>query len=115
MKKTILLHIESRQRRQAVWELAEHRYVYVVQQPEHAGHTMHTLFVDALIVQIAEKGLDAAKQETYSNGVRRSNTATPTETRSGLAALHGKPFSLTQRSECWLKPKRRLGGEDRLE
>jgi len=71
MKKTILLHIESRQRRQAVWELAEHRYVYVVQQPEHAGHTMHTLFVDALIVQIAEKGLDAAKQETYSNGVRK--------------------------------------------
>ena len=23
---------------EAVWELAEHRYLYIVQQPEHAGH-----------------------------------------------------------------------------
>ena len=60
--------------KEAVWELAEHRYLYIVQQPEHAGHAMHTLFVDdldALIAQIAEKGLDPAKQETYSNGVRK--------------------------------------------
>ena len=35
---------------EAVWELAEHRYVYIVQQPEHAGHAMHTLFVDDLDV-----------------------------------------------------------------
>src|SRR6266851_718635 len=56
---------------EAVWELAEHRYVYIVQQPEHAGHAMHTLFVDDLDAHIAEKGLDPAKQETHSNGVRK--------------------------------------------
>ena len=59
---------------EAVWELAEHRYVYVVRQPEHAGHTMHTLFVDdldALVAQIADRGLDPSKRETYSNGVRK--------------------------------------------
>jgi hypothetical protein len=59
---------------EAVWELAEHRYVYIVQQPEHAGHAMHTLFVDdldALIAQIADRGLGPAKRETYSNGVRK--------------------------------------------
>jgi catechol 2,3-dioxygenase-like lactoylglutathione lyase family enzyme len=59
---------------EAVWELAEHRYVYIVQQPEHAGHARHTLFVDdldALVVQTAERGLEPAERETYSNGVRK--------------------------------------------
>ena len=57
-----------------MWELAEHRYVYIVQQPEHAGHAMHTLFVadlDALVTQIAERGLDPVQRETYANGVRK--------------------------------------------
>ena len=59
---------------EAVWEVAEHRYVYIVQQPEHAGHAMHTLFVDdldALVAQIADRGLEPAKRENYSNGVRK--------------------------------------------
>jgi len=34
---------------EAVWELAERRYVYIVQQPEHAGHARHTLFVENLM------------------------------------------------------------------
>ncbi|MAU00451.1 MAG: glyoxalase [Anaerolineaceae bacterium] len=59
---------------EAVWELAEHRYMYIVQLPEHAGHARHTLFVadlDALVAQIAERGLDPVERETYSNGVRK--------------------------------------------
>jgi catechol 2,3-dioxygenase-like lactoylglutathione lyase family enzyme len=59
---------------EAVWELAEHRYVYIVHQPKHAGHAQHTLFVDdldALVAQIAKRGLDPARRETYSNGVRK--------------------------------------------
>ena len=59
---------------EAVWELAEHRYMYIVQQPEHAGHARHTLFVDdldALVAQIAGRGLEPAERETYSNGVRK--------------------------------------------
>jgi hypothetical protein len=47
---------------------------YVVQQPEHAGHAVHTLFVDdldTLVGQIADRGLDPAKRETYSHGVRK--------------------------------------------
>ena len=60
---------------EAVWELAEHRYVYIVQQPEHAGHARHTLFIDdldALVAQIADRGLDPWKRETYSNGARKT-------------------------------------------
>jgi predicted enzyme related to lactoylglutathione lyase len=60
--------------KEAVWELAEHRYLYIVQQPEHAGHAMHTLFVDdldVLVAKIADRGLDPAKRETYSNCARK--------------------------------------------
>src|SRR5215472_1058615 len=59
---------------EAVWELAEHRYLYIVQQPEHAGHAVHALFVDdldTLIAEIADRGLGPAKREIYSNGVRK--------------------------------------------
>ena len=65
---------------EAVWELAEHRYVYIVQQPEHAGHARHTLFVadlDALVGQIAERGLDRAQRETYANGVCKTTYCDP--------------------------------------
>ncbi|MBG0832969.1 VOC family protein [Planomonospora sp. ID67723] len=59
---------------EAVWELAEHRFVFVEHRPGHAGHAMHTLFVDDLdtrVAQITERGLDPAERETYSNGVRK--------------------------------------------
>lgn len=49
--------------------------MYIVQQPEHAGHARHTLFVadlDALVTQIAARGLDPVQRETYANGVRKS-------------------------------------------
>jgi predicted enzyme related to lactoylglutathione lyase len=60
---------------EAVWELAEHRYVVIEQRPEHAGHAMHTVFVDdfdALVAQIADRGLEPTRRETYSNGVRKA-------------------------------------------
>ena len=59
---------------EAVWELAEHRYLYIVQQVEDAGHARLTLFVgdlDELIGQIADRGLEPAKRENYSNGARK--------------------------------------------
>ena len=45
-----------------------------MQRPDHAGHAMHMSFVDnldALVAQIAERGLDSVERETYSNGVRK--------------------------------------------
>ena len=55
---------------EAVWEFAEHRFVYIVQRPEHAGHAMHTLFVDdldALVAQIADRGLDPAEHRCIAS------------------------------------------------
>ncbi|MCP3783028.1 VOC family protein [Micromonospora sp. A3M-1-15] len=60
---------------EAVWELAEHRYLFIEVRPDHAGHAMHTVFVDdfdARLAQIAERGLTPAERETYDNGVRKA-------------------------------------------
>ena len=66
--------------REAVWKVAENRYMYIVVRPEHAGHAMHTVFVsdfDARISQVAQRGLEPAESETYSNGVRKATFRDP--------------------------------------
>lgn len=60
---------------EAVWELAEHRYVYIQQRPERVGHALHTVFVDDFdlrVAQITDRGLEPAKQEIYANGARKA-------------------------------------------
>ncbi|MET9965236.1 VOC family protein [Streptomyces sp. NPDC006356] len=60
---------------EAVWELAEHRSVFIEHRPGHGGHAMHTIFVDdfdARVAQIADRGLEPTKRETYTNGVRKA-------------------------------------------
>jgi predicted enzyme related to lactoylglutathione lyase len=72
---------------EAVWELAEHRYVFIEVRPEHAGHAMHTLFVDdfdARVHGIAERGIEPAERETYSNGVRKATYRDPDGNEIGL-------------------------------
>ena len=59
---------------EAVWELAEHRYLYIAELPERAGHGLHTVFVDDLderVESISARGIEPAAQETYGNGVRK--------------------------------------------
>jgi predicted enzyme related to lactoylglutathione lyase len=59
---------------EAVWEVAEHRYVFIDVRPEHAGHAMHTIFLDdldAAVQRIADRGIEPAERETYANGVRK--------------------------------------------
>ncbi len=65
---------------EAVWEVAEHRYVFIEVRPERAGHAIHTLFVgdfDARLAEIAERGLEPAERETYDNGVRKATFRDP--------------------------------------
>jgi catechol 2,3-dioxygenase-like lactoylglutathione lyase family enzyme len=65
---------------EAVWEFAEHRYLYIELRPEHAGHALLTLFVedfDARIAQITDRGLEPALQEVYENGVRKTTYRDP--------------------------------------
>ena len=58
-----------------VWTVSEHRHVYVELQPEHAGHSMVTLFVDdfdGFVDAVAERGVEPESQETYENGVHKA-------------------------------------------
>ena len=59
---------------EAVWALAEHRFVYIVEDREGAGRAAVTIFagdLDALVEGIAARGLEPAERETYANGVRK--------------------------------------------
>lgn len=52
---------------EAVWELADHRYLYIELEPEHAGHARITVFLedfDERVAAITERGLEPAKVET---------------------------------------------------
>jgi catechol 2,3-dioxygenase-like lactoylglutathione lyase family enzyme len=60
---------------EAVWELADHRYLYIEVLPERAGHALQTIFVgdyDTRLAEIAGRGLEPATVETYGNGVRKA-------------------------------------------
>ena len=60
---------------EAVWELAEHRWVFIEQRPEHAGHSMLTVLVDdldAFVAQIADRGIEPTTWELYPNGMRKA-------------------------------------------
>ncbi|TDD58501.1 VOC family protein [Kribbella antibiotica] len=65
---------------EAVWELAEHRYLFIEVVADHAGHAQHTLFVedfDATLAAISTRGLEPAVRETYENGVRHATFYDP--------------------------------------
>jgi catechol 2,3-dioxygenase-like lactoylglutathione lyase family enzyme len=65
---------------EAVWEVAAHRFVYIVASPEHSGHARQTLFVgdlDAVVAGIAARGIEPAQRETYANGVQKATYRDP--------------------------------------
>lgn len=57
---------------EAAWDLAEDRSVYVVQDPERAGHALVSVFVDDLerrVARASERGIEPNRDETYGYGV----------------------------------------------
>lgn len=59
---------------EAVWELAEHRYLFILEDRDAPGGATNTVFVDdldALDADIASRGIEPAERETYTNGVRK--------------------------------------------
>ena len=60
---------------EAVWTLADERSVYIVEDADHTGHGVVTIFVDdldAVVAEIAGRGLQPDERLTYSNGVRKA-------------------------------------------
>lgn len=65
---------------ECVWDLGEHRSLFILENAQRAGHAMHTIFVDdleAMVEEIAARGIEPAKQETYRNGVRKATYRDP--------------------------------------
>ena len=59
---------------EAVWQLDEHRHVYIEEDTGSPGRALLTIMVDDLdarVAAIAARGIEPAGQETYSNGVRK--------------------------------------------
>ncbi|GLW35267.1 VOC family protein [Actinoplanes regularis] len=72
---------------EAVWEVAEHRFVYIEVRPSAAGHALNTLFAedfDGRLAGIAGRGLEPVEVETYDNGVRKAIFRDPDGNEIGL-------------------------------
>jgi predicted enzyme related to lactoylglutathione lyase len=55
--------------------------------PSTPGHAVQTIFVDdldALVAQIAERGIEPVKRETYPNGVRKALYRDPDGNKIGF-------------------------------
>jgi predicted enzyme related to lactoylglutathione lyase len=59
---------------EAVWEVAEHRYIYIVQEPERAGKALVLSFVENLeeeVAKVSRRGIQPVKRETYDSGATK--------------------------------------------
>jgi catechol 2,3-dioxygenase-like lactoylglutathione lyase family enzyme len=60
---------------EAVWELAEHRSLFIVEDVEGAGQAIHTIFLDdldALVADIASRGIEPDELVTYPGKARKA-------------------------------------------
>src|SRR5688572_28685427 len=60
---------------EAVWELAEHRSLYIVEDAERAGRAIHTVFVedlDARVAEISSRGIEPDERVTYPGKARKA-------------------------------------------
>ena len=60
--------------REVVWTLADARHVYIEEVAGRAGGALITVWVDdldAVVAEIASRGLEPDERETYANGVRK--------------------------------------------
>ncbi|HEV7847035.1 MAG TPA: VOC family protein [Thermoleophilaceae bacterium] len=60
---------------EAVWELAEHRFLFIVEDAERAGAATHTVFLedlDARVAEIASRGIEPDEWETYPGKARKA-------------------------------------------
>lgn len=61
--------------REAVWQVAEFRSVYIVERPDRVGAGLVTLFsarLDTHLAEVAARGLTPLRVEDYGNGVRKA-------------------------------------------
>lgn len=73
---------------EAVWTLAEDRSIYIVEHPEGAGNSVVTIFLDdldAMVAEIASRGVEPDEHETYATGARKAFYLDPDGNELGFA------------------------------
>ena len=76
--------------REAVWALAEHRWIYIIVDPKRAGGAIQTIMVDGLeelIEQIAGRGIDFNDEERPAENVRKVMYNDPDGNEIGLGRV----------------------------
>ena len=75
---------------ESVWILAEHRSVYVVLRPEHAGHSLVTMLVDdldAFLDAAGGRGIRPVSLDSYEKDVRKAVFRDPDGNEVGVGGL----------------------------
>lgn len=75
---------------EAVWALAEHRWLYIIVDPERAGRSIQTILctdLEAVIGQVGGRGIDFVKEERPAEGVRKVMYYDPDGNEIGLGQV----------------------------
>lgn len=60
---------------EAVWELAEHRFLYILEDAERAGRSLVTLHVedfDERVADVTSRGIEPDEQVSYAGKARKA-------------------------------------------
>jgi catechol 2,3-dioxygenase-like lactoylglutathione lyase family enzyme len=77
---------------EAVWAIAEHRWIYIIVDAQRAGGAVQTIICDdleGLIEQVAGRGLHYGKEELPAEGVRKVMYYDPDGNEIGLGRVPG--------------------------
>ncbi|MCR6670403.1 VOC family protein [Devosia ginsengisoli] len=75
---------------EAVWAIADHRWIYIIVDTKRAGGTIQTIMcsdLEAVIEQIAGRGLDFGQEEIPAEGVRKVMYYDPDGNEIGLGRI----------------------------
>lgn len=79
--------------KEAVWQLTEHQWIYIVVQPKQAGGSVHTILgdnLDKLITQISKRGIEFSKEEIPAENVRKVMYYDPDGNEIGFGSVASK-------------------------
>jgi catechol 2,3-dioxygenase-like lactoylglutathione lyase family enzyme len=77
---------------EAVWELGEHRFLYILGDAEGAGGAIQTIMVDDLdarVADIASRGIEPDERETYPGKARKAIYRDPDGNEIGFGDVPG--------------------------
>lgn len=73
--------------KEAVWQVSDHQWVYLITAPEHAGGSITTVMgndLEKLISEISERGIEFKEEERPAEGVRKVMYYDPDGNEIGL-------------------------------